>query len=173
RRFNQSGIQAFRLFLASCRESSGATLPRHSLEDDALTESVKPEIRLQPRNFTSRRDASAYFHTMLKQLPPQEVAVDSGLWTWMSLFFFDEVCPVINGRRRLKNDYSYIFEPKNPHHYYRHLLFLAWYVGRIASGYNRLYLDVPLSGLDEVTRIVMGGLYLTRIPCLFEVLDRL
>src|SRR5262249_26119326 len=48
-----------------------------------------------------------------------------------------------------------------------------WYVFRVAPLHNRLFLTPPISSLDEVTRIVMGRLYLTRIPCLFEVLDRL
>jgi hypothetical protein len=39
--------------------------------------------------------------------------------------------------------------------------------------FDRLYLNNSVSSLDKVTAEVMQRLYLTRIPCVFEVLDRL
>ncbi|MFH1923922.1 MAG: hypothetical protein ABIP48_29025 [Planctomycetota bacterium] len=45
-------------------------------------------------------------------MPEHEVANNAGLWTWLTLLFFDDVCPVQNGQRKVKNDYCYVFEPK-------------------------------------------------------------
>jgi hypothetical protein len=99
--------------------------------------------------------------------------MNAGLWTWLTLFFFDEVCPAEDGKRSVKKDYYYIYEPGNPHCFYYHLLFIAWHALRIAPEYNRLFLDNSVSSLDKVTSEVMKRLYLTRIRCIFEVLDRL
>ena len=52
----------------------------------------------------------------MKKLNSEEVAVDAGLWTWLTLLFFDSVCPVAHGKRSVKNDYHYIFEPRNTEH---------------------------------------------------------
>jgi hypothetical protein len=98
---------------------------------------------------------------------------DSGLWTWLTLFYFDEVCPVQNGRRSVKNDYAYIYEPDNSRHFYRHRLYLAWYVITLAPTHNRLFLTVPLRSLDKYSEEVFKRLFLTRIPAIFEVLDTL
>ena len=73
----------------------------------------------------------------------------------------------------MKNDYHYVFEPQNALHYYRHLLFIGWRVLRIAPDNNRLFLDKPAAQLDKVSEVVMRSLYLTRIPRVLEVLDRL
>jgi hypothetical protein len=173
RRFNQSGIAEFRQFLATCRQSPATGLPRGILEENALTETIKPAIQIEPRKFATRRDAASYLRKALSPLPEQEVAEDAGLWSWLSLFYFDEICPANNCRGSVKNDYSYIFEPKNQRHFYRHLLFIGWHVLRVTEKHNRLFLDQPLSSLDKVTSEVMKRLFLTRIPCVFEVLDRI
>ncbi|MFH1923831.1 MAG: hypothetical protein ABIP48_28565, partial [Planctomycetota bacterium] len=106
-------------------------------------------------------------------LPEHEVAENAGLWTWLTLLFFDDVCPAQKGHRTVKNDYCYVFEPKNARHFYRHLLFIAWKVQSIAPNHSRLFLNNSVASLDKITTEVMKRLYLTRIPCIFEVLDRL
>ena len=61
----------------------------------------------------------------------------------------------------------------NSRHFYRHLLFISWQIIQVAPKHNRLFLGSSVSTLDKVTTEVMKRLYLTRIPCIFEVLDRL
>jgi hypothetical protein len=173
RQFLPEGIQAFRSFLASSRESLRTPVPRQLLEDKTMTELVNPAITVEPKRFATRRDAAVYLHAVLKPLAESDVEANVGLWTWLSLFFFDEVCPAADGYRVVRSDYTYVFEPKDPRYFYRHLLFIAWNVLRIAPNHNHLFLNGSVSSLDEVTRLVMERLYLTRIPCLFEVLDRL
>ena len=173
RQFGQPGIEAFRAFLASCREDPETAIPNDLLYDDALSSAVRPPLTVEPRNFNERADAAEYLGEVLSPLPEYDVANNAGLWSWLTLFYFDEVCPVRDGKRRVKNDYYYIFDPKNSRHVYRHLLFIAWRVRCIAPDHNRLFLRTPVSSLDKVTTEVMKRLYLTRIPCIFEVLDRL
>ena len=173
RRFNAAGIAAFRALLAATRDNPRATFPRDSVEDDALTETIPALITIEPKRFPTRREAAEYLTNCLAPLPPDEVAHDAGLWSWLSLYYFDEVCPARYGQRKVKNDYTYIFEPRNPRHFYRHLLFIAWYAHGVARPHDRLYMNVPLASLDKVTDEVMKRLYLTRIPCIFDVLDRI
>jgi hypothetical protein len=173
RQFNKDGIAAFRKFLAEARHEPQSSVPRHFLEDDALTEKVTPNITVESKHFETRRKAADYLTRVLAPLPDDDVKQNAGLWTWLTLFFFDEVCPVRGGVRSVRNDYSYVFEPKNPRHFYRHLLFIAWYAARVAKPHDHLFMNAPLSSLDKITEEVMKRLYLTRIPCIFEVLDRL
>ena len=173
RKFREPGIIAFRHFLATCRESPAAPYPQQLLEDQALTSPVSPVVDVEHRRLATRGDAAYYLKTLLSPLPEQSVAADAGLWTWLTLFFLDEVCPPKNGTREVKNDYYYVFEPTNPRHFYRHLLFIAWQTLRLAPQHNRLFLGNSVSSLDKVTTEVMKRLYLTRIECIFEVLDRL
>mgnify|MGYP001156641630 CR=1 FL=1 len=173
RQFRDEGIQVFRSFLASCRINPSVAVPRELLEDDSLTTVVVPEIEVESRAFETKADAAEYFASVLKQLSNDDIANNAGLWTWLTLFYFEQVCPLRDGSRRVKNDYHYIFEPRNPRHFYRHLLFIAWRVLNVAPHHNRLMLNGSVATLDKVTTEIMKRLYLTRIPCIFEVLDRL
>ncbi len=173
RRFNQQGIDAFRRRLSELRQNSAAEVPVEWLEDDRLTEVVVPELQIQRCGFETRRDAAIYLSPVLQELCPERVAGDAGLWTWLSLLFFDSVCPVVDGQRAVRNDYHYIFEPRNSRHFYRHLLFIAWQILRLAPRWNELLLRSRVSSLDQMTAEVLKRLYLTRIPCIFEVIERL
>jgi hypothetical protein len=173
REFNEAGITAFQSFLATCRATPTTPYPHQLLEDGALTMPLTPRINVEFRRLGTRGEAAHFLKSLLAPLPEQSVADNSGLWTWLSLLFFDEVCPVKNGKRVVRNDYTYVFEPKNARHFYRHLLYISWHVLRVAPEHNRLFLSTALASLDKVTSEVMKRLYLTRIPCMFAVLDRL
>lgn len=173
RRFRKPGIVAFRQFLAKCRETPATPYAHELLQNDSLTAVVSPTIEVESKRLSTKADAAHYLKAVLDPLAEQSVAEDAGLWTWLTLFFFDSVCPLNDGCRSVKNDYYYIFKPKNPRHFYRHLLFISWRILQVAPHHNRLFLGSAVSSLDKVTTEVMKRLYLTRIPCIFEVLDRL
>jgi hypothetical protein len=173
RRFNSDGILAFREFLSSCRQNPDTELPRGMLEDSTLTEVVDASISVADNHFETKGDAARYFESVLRPIRTEELSKDAGLWSWLTLLFFDSVCPAEAGARVVKNDYHYIFEPTNTRHFYRHLLFISWRVLTLAPVHHRLFLHSRLSMLDKMTTEVMKRLYMTRIPCIFEVLDRL
>ena len=173
RRFNSKGIETFREALAVCRDNPTAEFPKDFLSSDELTSVVAPNIEVQLQPFRTKRDAAEYFHKILGPIPKQVLLDDSGLWTWLSLFYFDVVCPQQNGLRKVRNDYTYVYEAGNMRHYYRNLLFVSWRILDVAPRHNRLLLNGSISSLDKFTSEVIKRLYLTRIPCFFEVLDRL
>ncbi|MCH8148407.1 MAG: hypothetical protein IH987_10500 [Planctomycetes bacterium] len=173
RRFNSDGIHEFRKFLEKCRSHPNTEVPVGLLEHRLFTEIVTPEIQIAAEPFKLKGDAARYLNPVLKPLLAAEVEKDAGLWTWLTLLFFDSVCPFQDDKRIVKNDYRYIFEPNNVRHVYRHLLFISWRVLQLAPFHNRLFLKSRLSTYDSVTIDIMKRLYLTRIPCIFEVLDRL
>jgi hypothetical protein len=173
RQFRESGVTAFQKWLKKCRDAPRSPLPSHLLHDDTLTATIPQSGEIDHNQLLTKADAASYLNSILGDIPEDDVAANAGLWTWLTLFFFDDVCPAKDGIRSVKNDYHYIFEPKNPRHFYRHLLFISWQIQRIAPKYNRLMLSSPLSSLDKVSTEIMKRLYLTRIPCVFEVLDRL
>jgi hypothetical protein len=173
RRFTSDGLQAFREFLALCRRQPDTEVSLGMLENKNLTQLVTPECQVAPNYFETKGEAAQYLHAALKPISVDKVSKDAGLWSWLSLLFLDSICPVVDGQRIVKNDYYYLFEPLNTRHYYRHLLYISWRVLHLAPTYNRLFLTTPASVLDAMTTEVMKRLYLTRVPCIFEVLDRL
>jgi hypothetical protein len=173
REFRASGIEAFRRLLENWRENSANSTPDGLLEEETATELVRPSIEVERRDFATKAQAAAYLSEILAPLPDREVATNAGLWTWLACFWFDTICPIREGRRRVKNDAYYVYEPNNPRRFYYHLLYLPWHIVHVAPTYNRLLLCGSLATMDEIAAEVMKRLYLLRIPCIFEVLDRL
>ncbi len=173
KQFNSAGISEFRNYLAKCRQNPELPLPLELLEDHRYTSGLTAVLEATPEKFVTKADAAIYLTQLLDPLPEADVAENAGLWTWLTLFFFDQVCPPVESQHVVKNDYHYIFEPKNSRHFYRHLLFVSWRALQLSQTHNRLILRSRLHILDSVTTEIMKRLFFTRIPCMFEVLDRL
>lgn len=173
RRFTPDGLQAFREFLGSCRRQPETEIPPGMLENKNLTEVVAPECQVAPNYFETKGEAAQYLQAALKPVPPDRISKDAGMWSWLSLLYIDSICQTANGQRVIKNDYYYLFDPLNTRHYYRHLLYISWRVLSLEPIHNRLFLRSRIDTLDKITERVMSRLFLTRIPCIFEVLDRL
>jgi hypothetical protein len=174
RQFNASGIDRFRLVLQTCRENPLAAIDLQLLEDKELTEEVQGDVEVTAQAFTTKGDAGHYLHSLLDPiLAHDDIMANIGLWSWLSLYFFDSVCPPDSqGKRRVNNDCHYIYEPVS-RYYCRHLLFISWRILDITKTHHRLFSTTKISILDRVTLEVFGKLYLVRIPCIFEVLDRI
>ena len=173
RRFNNKGVDRLREYLRLAREDATASVQWDLLQDPSLTEEVHPPAEVDSISFQTKREAATYLHSLLREIQKQIVIEDQGLWTWLSLYFFDSLCPKRDGKRAARNDYTYIYEPKNTRHFYRHLLFISWRILDVAPIHNRLLLDKNIATLDLMTIETMGRLYLTRIPCFFELLEKL
>jgi len=126
RRFNPKGVDTFREALSVCRDNPEADIPAEMLTSNDLTTLVAPDLHVEPVSFKTKRDAAVYFHKKFVDLPKQTLLEDSGLWSWLSLFYFEVVCPRLNGLRKIRNDYTYVYEAKSMRHFYRHLLFVSW-----------------------------------------------
>src|SRR5690606_11456527 len=92
--------------------------------------------------FASRLEVGRYLAERLA--PVAGVDVDVGLWSWLSLWWFDQVCPVGgDGRRQVGRDYRHILEP-GYRYGHRHLLGGARYVYELLGEDARLLLSTPL-----------------------------
>jgi hypothetical protein len=110
RRLTKAGIDKFREYLGELRTGSTAKPPRWLLTDSDTSEPFSPERWIEDRSFDTRLDAARYLCEVFEGLSALEE--DVGLWSWLSLYFFDQVCPVrADGTRAPGRDYRHILEP--------------------------------------------------------------
>ncbi len=123
RRFNSLGVAAFERFLDGLVADADAWSDPPLLDDPALTEQVIPGLEIEPRTFGSRFAAAEYLAGILSRSGIPEPERDRGLWTWLSLLYFDELCPR-DARGRLKpgERARWVPETESSRRYYRHLL---------------------------------------------------
>lgn len=160
RRFNSAGLEHFGRLLNDLRQTPSLAVPREWLEDDTLTDRLGTDIAVDDRHFPRRFEAAAYLYERIHGRV-HEPERDAGLWAWLTLFYFDQVCPPRSSGRRIASTDSYIPLVANKRRYYRHLLLgpftvFAAYVDWPSSA--EFVLHSPLKvATDEVYRLLVEG----------------
>ena len=138
RKFTDEGIDQFRNYLAELREGSTSPPPFHILNDPATSEPINDEVQIENRNFETRLDLARYLDITLANIDSDSIEADVHLWSWLSLFYFDLVCPAPNNAiRNPGRDYRHILEPGYPYGH-NHLLAGAYLVYTVYALYDEL-----------------------------------
>ena len=123
RRFNPDGVAAFATYRARLTLEPSLQPPTQLLEDPALTDEVPGDLDVPARSFKNRMEAGVFLNTLIDAAGISLPERDQGLWTWLTLFYFDEVCPADgNGNRDPKKEARLIAQVDNFQRFYRHLL---------------------------------------------------
>ena len=108
---------------------------------------VSPEtsddVQIENRNFETRLDLARYLDFTLTNIESDSIETDVHLWSWLSLFYFDQACPIQkDGVRRPGRDYRHILEPGYPNGH-RHLLcgpYMVYSVYELGEDLSKLLL---------------------------------
>lgn len=126
RQLTDVGIEKFSNYLHSARATPSMDPPFGLLDDEACSEGFSGDLEVERIEFESKRDAGRYLHTVLRDGDLAEIRRNRGLWSWLALFYFDEICPVDDeGQRKVKRSEHYILV-RDWRRYYRHLLVTPW-----------------------------------------------
>ena len=159
RRFTDAGIQAFASYLDRLRAGEIVAPPVELLEDDRFAIPLGDGRLVEPRSFASRYDFARYADRLLAPEEPDTVFNDVYLWSWLSLFYFDQVCPERGGVRKPGRDYRHIPEPGFPFGH-RHLL-------------GGAYLVYSVYGLrDDLAEFLLYGPMPTETQAFHQIVSR-
>jgi hypothetical protein len=124
RRLNSRGIDQFRGFLQQIRDGAEFRANPSVLYADDTPTRLPHTVEIEPRTFGSKYAAAEYLAGRLSNVTAS--ADDVGLWSWLALYFFDQLSPVdADGKRRPREDYHYI-PSDTGWHKDRHLLAGPW-----------------------------------------------
>ena len=147
RQLTTKGIERFRHYLSELRLGSHFPPPLDLLEDPAYSAPLKEDLEAEQRAFANRLELAQYLDQVLDDLYHSGLESDVQLWSWLSLFYFEQLCPVEeNGLRKPGRDYRHILEPGYPNGH-RHLLagtYLVYTVYGLGDPLSRLLLWTPL-----------------------------
>jgi hypothetical protein len=107
RALNANGVAQFREFLQQIRAGADFLGSPAVLFVDDYSPRLDRVIEIESRAFASKFEAAEYLAGVLAEVPasPEDV----GLWSWLALFYFDQLSPVDSaGKRRPREDYHYI-----------------------------------------------------------------
>jgi hypothetical protein len=123
KRLNQLGIDRLNEFLDSLIGDASVPVPSWILEDPETSQKLPTRIEISKGTLDTRLDAARYLNDLLAGSGIPEIEKDIGLWAWLSLFFFDQLCPTDrSGQRKPGERARWIPATSNFRKYYRHLL---------------------------------------------------
>lgn len=126
RRLNEEGLEAFQNHIQELANGAKLVTPVHLLTDPRYSESIDTDIGVEQREFETRFDLGRYMSDALKNIPSQAVMGDTGFWSWLALYWFDQLCPPQeNGTRKPSKPYNYILS-RNYNHRPRHAVYTTW-----------------------------------------------
>ncbi len=122
-RLNEDGIAIFAGWLETVKAGGSVLAPVSLLTDPKTTEPLAFEVEVEARSFANRFEAAEYLNMHFATAGLTDVERDRGLWAWLSLFYFDAVCPGGKGGIRKPGALPrHVPDPGNFRRYYRHLL---------------------------------------------------
>lgn len=147
RKFTDKGIERFRNYLNDLRSGFTAAAPDELLVNPETSHPVKGGGRIDRRIFKTRLDLAGYLDALVDGIKIDDIENDVAFWSWLSLFYFDQVCPPDPaGNRKPGRDYRHILEPGYPNGH-RHLIggaYLVYAVYGLGNEISQLLLYTPL-----------------------------
>ena len=132
RRLTPAGIEAFAAYLTNLKAEPTLDPPAWLLTDPTASDAIAGEVDVDTVPFATRFDAAAYLDSKLADVP--NVERDAGLWAWLTLLFFDQVCPKKSGPdRKVGETARYLPAMENFQRFYRHLLLGPYMIYRAHS----------------------------------------
>jgi hypothetical protein len=123
RRLTETGIQRFKRFLELVAMGESPPYPAELLEDDEDAQVLQPPIHVESRTFDDRFTVAVYLDEKLTSPELVGIEGDSGVWAWLSLFYFEQICSTDrNGNLKPGEVARWIPDNDNFRKYYRHLL---------------------------------------------------
>lgn len=182
RRLNGIGLVRLGAFLDSLTSEVPDDYPDALLTDEATSEDLPVEIDIERnRRFARRFDAAAYLHDRLAPLRTadnEHWERNGGLWAWLSLLWFDQLCMADkNGVRNPRERARWIPILDDARRYYRHLLLGPYLIYRIHARTPELALPILCNelgvGTSEVFRTMIETQQFVTSPSVISLIGRL
>lgn len=128
RSLNADGLARFKEFLLAIKTEPGLAIPVGLLERHEYTDGVDVAINVEDKPFRDKLEIGRYLVTLLERLPVSALFSNSGLWAWLTLFYFDQLCPKDGHGRRRRLSLEKYFPSTTDFRvgFDKHLLFFPW-----------------------------------------------
>lgn len=131
RNLNENGIKQFGYFLDSLTTASPHSFPAHLLDDPAASCDVPGGAVLEKRRFETRYDFGCYLTAVLTDRVPSAMLQEPGIWAWLSMFYFDQLCKKKKDGRLVPGERAKWIPDSDYRRYYRHLVSGPYNVCRV------------------------------------------
>jgi len=172
REFNDDGIRQFREFFNKIVANDVDQDFSELLTDDRFTSIIKKDLILEPQLPPSKLEAAAYLHKIIDPLLIENKFYRPGLWTWLSAFYFDSICPINkDGTRDVYKEPKYILTRGRVN--YRHLLAGPVQVYHSYGNTSHILLSGKVAVGGEMYEQLAGKMYIASMKGIVQAVDML
>lgn len=151
RELNAEGTRQFKEYLESLAEFSNTPIPLYLLTDPDYSVELEFEVALDDREFNSRYDMASYLVDRMRAVNLQDYLGNSGFWTWLGLYWFNQLCPADGaGSRTPSKPYNYILS-NNFKHQPRHAIRTSYLLVKNYGEDARFLLCNPMQTRGDLT----------------------
>jgi hypothetical protein len=157
RALNVDGIARFGRYLDQLRGGLQEPPPPDLLSSAALTTAIDPACTVERRTFDNRFEFGTYLTNNLMPLDRRVISRHTGLWTWLALYYFDQLCPPSgDGTRTVLSSQAYVLPERYDYRsYYRHLVRTPWLVAIDHGEFARVLL-IPAGASSQAPLATRG-----------------
>lgn len=159
RKLNKSGIKEFERFIGNLRGGGQQNTPDYLLTDPSTSEPFEWDVELEQCAFATRYELGVYLAEKLKGVDAYKIMGDSGFWSALALFWFDQLCPQkVDGSRKTSMVYNYVLS-ENYNHRPRHAIFTTWQLVDLYGDFSHFLLSRELPVRGELIEQLMARQY--------------
>ena len=125
RSLNSKGIELFNDYIFRSRSKENVQPPYYLLFDSEFSDEIDILIPIDSQDFNSRYEIGIYLTDKFKGINIQPYLGHQGFWSWLALFWFEQLCPKREGKYSPAKEYNYILST-NYNHRPRHAIFMTW-----------------------------------------------
>lgn len=151
--FNDEGIIEFERVLQKLKLNQLKYIPEELLFNESFSYALEPIVNIELLEKQNKNELIPYLVGKLDLQNRKGLYFNKGLWTWLTAFFFESICPQDgNGKRKINENAFYILkDPRNYTKYYRHLLAYPSRVFSEIGEASRLFLVGSFAKRGEIT----------------------
>ena len=174
-RLTEEGLIALEHALYEMKSAPDSDLPAELLRGAGLVVPLEPSI--EPGRFTSRFAFAAHIDEVMSTASLRSLQRDAGLWGWLTVLYFDQLCPRNEGGyRKVGALPRYLPSFDSWRHYYRHLLAGPWFIfaaHRDAPERTMALLAGPLDAPGDVVEQLASRQEIVTCPGVVEAITNL
>ena len=172
KKLNDNGIAILSEFLSDLRDENDTEPPYYLLNDETTSEDVSIKVDIEKREFQNKLDLAEYLDNFIPLLSDLE-KWDSNIWSWLSLFLFEQICPKLkDGKRKAPQDYRIILS-NDFRHRYRHLLANPYSIYNQFKNTGNVLLYSPVNVITDFNEQIQSRIDIVSNSGILEAIDTL
>ena len=178
RQLTKAGTDAFRDYIQASRRGEPASPPYHLLYQSPYSESLSRHVEIERNRFYTKYEAATYLAGVFADLDQSETSYNGGLWSWISLYYLEELLEAkISRKKQLNAPDNYVLEVEQGDlkwgEYCHHLLATPFYLYRSHGEEARMLLAGPVGSRMALTSEIVARMRFARSREFIRLVNRL